>query len=53
MGYRSVGGRFRRTGKVAHSAKADLFRFRDGLFVEFFEFFDTAGALAATQPDGG
>lgn len=43
--------RYRRTGKVAESPKADVFRFRDGRIVEFFEFFDTARALAATRPD--
>jgi ketosteroid isomerase-like protein len=43
--------RHRRTGKVAESPKADVFRFRDGQIVEFFEFFDTALALAATRPD--
>lgn len=39
------------TGKVAESPKVDLFRFRDGEIVEFFEFFDTARALWATCPD--
>jgi uncharacterized protein len=43
--------RHRKTGKVAESPKADVFRFRDGRIVEFFEFFDTARALAATSPD--
>ena len=46
-----VAFRFRKTGKVAESPKADVFRFRDGLIVEFAEFFDTAGAVAATRPD--
>ena len=46
-----VSFRSRRTGKVAESPKADVFRFRDGQIVEFFEFFDTAAALAGTQPD--
>jgi ketosteroid isomerase-like protein len=41
----------RLTGKVAESPKADVYRFRDGKVVEFFEFFDTAAALAATKPD--
>lgn len=43
--------RSRRTGKVAKSPKADVFRFRDGKIVEFFEYFDTAAALAAMKPD--
>jgi ketosteroid isomerase-like protein len=43
--------RYRKTGKVAESPKADVFRFRDGWVVEFFEFFDTAQVLAATRPD--
>ena len=47
----SVAFRHRGTGKVAESPKADVYRFRDGLIVEFFEFFDTARALAAARPD--
>lgn len=43
--------RFRATGKVAVSPKADFFRFKDGKIVEFFEYFDTAAAFAATRPD--
>lgn len=46
-----VAFRFRKTGKVAESPKADVFRFRDGLIVELFEFFDTAGAFAVTRAD--
>lgn len=46
----SVSFRNRKTNKTAESPKADVFRFRDGLIVEYFEFFDTAGALAATLP---
>ena len=42
--------RYRKTGKAAESPKADVFRFRDGQIVEFFEFFDSARALTATQP---
>ena len=45
----TVAFRHRQTGKVAESPKADVFRFRDGEIVEFFEFFDTARALAATR----
>lgn len=47
----SVAYRHRKTGKVAESPKADVFRFQDGLIVDFYEFFDTAKAFAATQPD--
>lgn len=47
-----VAFRYRKTGKVAESPKADVFRFRDGKIVEFVEFFDTARALAATRADG-
>ncbi|WP_406693652.1 nuclear transport factor 2 family protein [Singulisphaera sp. Ch08] len=46
-----VAYKYRETGKVAESPKADIFRFRDGKVIEFTEFFDTAAALAATQPD--
>ena len=42
--------RNRRTGKVASSAKADVFTFREGRVVEVMEFFDTARASAATRP---
>jgi ketosteroid isomerase-like protein len=45
-----VAFRHRGTGKVAESPKADVFRFRDGKVVEFFEFFDTAAAFAAARP---
>lgn len=47
----SVGFKYRQTGKVVESPKADFFRFRDGQIIEFFEFFDTARALAATRAD--
>ncbi len=43
--------RFRATGKVAVSSKADFLRFKNGKIVEFFEYFDTAAAFAATRPD--
>jgi ketosteroid isomerase-like protein len=42
--------RNKRTGKVFTSPKADFWRFRDGKAVEFFDFFDTAGAQAAAIP---
>lgn len=45
----SCGFKFRRTGVVVESPKCDVFRFRDGLIVDFFEFYDTAKAFAATR----
>lgn len=41
--------RHRRTGKTFTSSKVDFWRFRNGRAIEFFEYFDTAGALAAAQ----
>ena len=35
--------RFKRTGKVVSTPKADSWRFADGKAVEFYEYFDTAG----------
>ncbi|WP_010584942.1 nuclear transport factor 2 family protein [Schlesneria paludicola] len=43
--------RSRLTGKTAESAKADVYRFRDGCIVEFFDFYDTAAAYVAGQLD--
>jgi ketosteroid isomerase-like protein len=42
--------RDRSTGKAFTTVKADIFRFENGSIVEFFEFYDTAAALAITQP---
>src|SRR5262249_32808929 len=42
--------RFRRTGKEVESPIINVWRFRDGKAIEFFEFYDTAKAFAATQP---
>ena len=39
--------RFRKTGKVVWTQKADSWRFEDGKAVEFYEFYDTAQVLAA------
>jgi hypothetical protein len=40
----------RKTGKLVATAKADVFRLRDGRIVDFCEFFDTAAAVeAATE----
>jgi ketosteroid isomerase-like protein len=41
--------RHRRSGKTFTSAKVDFWRFRNGKAIEFFECFDTAGALSAAQ----
>ena len=39
----------RRNGNVVETPKADVIRMKDGKIVEFFEFFDTAKAYAATR----
>jgi ketosteroid isomerase-like protein len=41
--------RNRRTGKAHATPKLDFWRFRGGKAVEFFEYFDTAGAAQAAQ----
>ncbi len=41
----------RRTGKTAETHVANLWRFRHGLAVEYFELYDTAKAFAAATPD--
>jgi uncharacterized protein len=41
--------RFRRTGKVVATPKADSWRFADGKVVEFYEYFDTAQLRDATS----
>jgi ketosteroid isomerase-like protein len=38
----------KRTGRTVETPKADLLRMKDGQAVEFFEFYDTAKAIAAT-----
>lgn len=40
--------RFRRTGKVVNTPKADSWRFADGKVVEFYEYYDTAQLREAT-----
>jgi len=40
--------RFKRTGKVVSTPKADSWRFAAGKVVEFYEFYDTAQLNAAT-----
>ena len=41
----------KRTGKVVESPKADFFIFENGKIIEFYEFYDTAKAFAASIPD--
>jgi ketosteroid isomerase-like protein len=41
--------RHRGTGKTFATPKVDFWRFRNGKAIEFFEYFDTAGALQATR----
>jgi len=38
------------TGKTLNTPKADFHNFRDGKICEFFEFYDTASALATATP---
>ena len=39
------------TGKTCETPKVDIWRFRDGKAIEFYELFDTAAAFAAATPD--
>jgi uncharacterized protein len=39
--------RNKKTGKSFETPKVDFWRFRDGKAVEFYEYYDTAGAIAA------
>ena len=41
------GWRYKKTGKVVWTRKADSWRFVDGKAVEFYEYYDTAQVLAA------
>jgi len=43
--------RNKRTGKVLDTPKADFHKFRNGKICEFFEFYDTAQAIAQATPD--
>lgn len=45
----STAWRHRRSGKTFATPKVDFWRFRNGKAIEFFEYFDTAGALQAAQ----
>jgi len=40
----------KKTGKEFDTPKVDLFTFRDGHVVEFFEFYDTEKILGASRP---
>lgn len=40
-----VSFKHKKTGKTLETPKADFHKFRDGKICEFFEFYDTAGAL--------
>jgi ketosteroid isomerase-like protein len=42
-----VSFKHKKTGKTLVTPKADVHKFRDGKICEFFEFYDTAGAIAA------
>jgi ketosteroid isomerase-like protein len=44
----SCGWKNRRTALVVQTPKGDFLRLQDGQVVEFFEFFDTAKAMAAS-----
>jgi len=46
----STAWRNRKTRRVIDTPKADFWTFRDGKAVEFHEFYDTAGVLAALAP---
>lgn len=46
-----VAFRHLKTGKTAETPVIHRWRFLNGLATEFFEFYDTAKAFAATQPD--
>ena len=41
--------RFKKTGKVVSTPKADSWRLADGKAVEYFEYYDTAQVHAAVQ----
>lgn len=45
----STAWRHRRSGNPFATPKMDFWRFRDGKAIEFYEYFDTAGALRAAQ----
>ena len=45
----SCGWRHRHSGRSVETPKADFLRMQDGKVVEFFEFYDTAKAIAAAS----
>lgn len=47
----NVGWTNNRTGKSVKTPKADVFRIKDRLIVEYLEFYDTAAALAAARSE--
>ncbi len=47
----SCGWKSLKTGKIVETPKGDFIRLRDGKVIEFFEFYDTAKAAAASVSD--
>ncbi len=45
-----VSFKHKKTGKLLVTPKADFHKFRDGKVCEFFEFYDTASAIATATP---
>ena len=45
-----VSFKHKKTGKLLVTPKADFHKFRDGKVCEFFEFYDTARAIATATP---
>jgi ketosteroid isomerase-like protein len=43
--------RHKKTGKILNTPKADFHKFRAGKICEFFEFYDTAQAIASATPE--
>lgn len=46
----SCAWRHRKTGKLLETLKADFLKFKDGRVIDFLELYDTAKAIATTQP---
>ena len=46
----TCGWRHRKTGKEVDTPKADIIRMKDSKIVDFYEFYDTAKAIAGSQP---
>lgn len=44
----TCGWKNKHTRNIVQTPKADFFRFKDGKIIEFFEFYDTAKAIAGT-----